>query len=199
MCLGVCKDMDSRCIWVVGSSIVKKAFLHARKTYDGPNLGISRYGFNVLWQGKGGMKWCQLFPHIKLIARSNFPPRIIIIHCGGNSIGQTTLRKLRDEIKSTLYDIKEMFPDTLLVWSQILPRSRWWYSDNNKAMNISAQRLNNFGASICSDLGGTYIKYPELSWNSWGMFDTDRVHLTDTGNDFFIYRIQQTLFDLIGR
>jgi hypothetical protein len=56
------------------------------------------------------------------------------------------------------------------VWSQILPRLSWRYSNNCKAMNMAAVRLNNFAAWLCFKLGGSYIKYPEISWDATGMF-----------------------------
>ena len=34
-------------------------------------------------------------------------------------------------------------PDTQLVWSQMLPRLKWWFSDNTKTMEKARYRVNN--------------------------------------------------------
>ncbi|KAK3105886.1 hypothetical protein FSP39_007913 [Pinctada imbricata] len=47
-------------VWVVGSSIVKHAFVKARTSYDGVNMGLQRCNTTVWWQGQGGMRWNQL-------------------------------------------------------------------------------------------------------------------------------------------
>jgi hypothetical protein len=55
-------------------------------------------------------------------------------------------------------------------------------SNNCKAMNMAAVRLNNFAAWLCFKMGGSYIKYPEISWDATGMFAKDGVHLSRLGN-----------------
>ena len=181
----------------MGSSIVKNAFLHARHTYDGPNLNINRYGYTVWWQGKGGMKWRDLVPRLVFLSNFESPPSVLVIHCGGNSIGQTPLVDLRAEIMCSLKQIKVMFPQTKIVWSQILPRSNWRYGKNKKALNQAAERINNFAAHYATRWGCEYIKYPELAWDQTDFFTDDGVHLSNLGNDFFLYRLQMKLYDLI--
>ena len=121
------------------------------------------------------------------------PPSVLVIHCGGNSIGQTPLFDLRAEINFSLNQIKVMFP-------QILPRSNWRYSENMKALNHAAKRINNSAAQICNQMGrggSYYIKYSELAWDQTVFFAEDGVHLSDLGNDFFLYRLQMKLYGLI--
>jgi len=40
---------------VVGSSIVKNAFIRARAILGGLNLGLARVDISIWWQGRGGM------------------------------------------------------------------------------------------------------------------------------------------------
>ncbi|VDI69222.1 Hypothetical predicted protein [Mytilus galloprovincialis] len=150
-------------IWVVGSSIVKHAFIEAKRSFDGCSLGLHRKSYRVWWQGKGGMKWGELVPRIKFLLQIDSPPKILVIHCGGNSIGAISLFDLRETLRSDIMKLHEMLPQTKIVWSQFLPRFKWRYGKNQQAMNIAATRINNFAAWLCMQLGGCYIKYPEIS------------------------------------
>lgn len=40
---------------------------------------------------------------------------------------------------------------------------------------------------------GFYISYPEIAWDSYGLFRKDGVHLTELGNDILLYNLQSTL------
>lgn len=161
---------EERTIWMVCSPIVKKAFIYSRSTYDGTQLGLNRHGYRVWWQGSGGMVWDKLVPRIKYLLSFEDSPSILVLHCGGNSIGKVPLLDLRNQIGSSLWEIQSLLPSTRLVWSQILPRSSWRYSSNNMALNFAARRLNNFAAWLCIQLGGAYVKYPELAWDEEGLF-----------------------------
>ena len=173
-------------IRVVGSSIVKKAFIYSRSPYDGTQLGLNRHGYRVWWQG--GMVWDELVPRIKYLLNFEDSPSILAMQCGGNSIGQLPLLDLRNQIGSSLWEIQPLLLSTRQVWSQILPRSSWCYSSNNMALH--------FAAWFCIQLVGAYIKYPEIAWDKEGLFSRDGVHLSDMGNELFLCRLQNKLFEL---
>lgn len=183
-------------IWIVGSSIVKRAFNFSKSTFDGPQLSLNRHRYRIWWQGKGGMKWDELIPEIENMLKWHNPPELLVIHCGGNSIGQTSVLDLRDQIRSDLSQIQSMLPATRLIWSQILPRRAWRYNTDSKPLNLAAIRLNNFAASRCIEMGGEYIKYPELAWYEEDLFLEDKVHLSPIGNDMFLYWLQANLLYL---
>lgn len=143
------------------------------------------------------MTWSQLVPRISYLLNFESPPDILVIHCGGNDIGAIELLDFRRQIRASLFDIMTMLPSTKLVWSQILPRSSWRYSKNIEAMNRSAARLNNFAAWICIQSGGSYVKYPEILWNMPGLFSEDGVHLSNIGNEVFLYRLQTAIYSML--
>ncbi|KAJ8318051.1 hypothetical protein KUTeg_003142 [Tegillarca granosa] len=41
--------------------------------------------------------------------------------------------------------------------------------------------------------GGLYIEYPEIIQSNVGMFDNNKVHLSQLGNDIFLYLLQQAI------
>jgi hypothetical protein len=75
-------------------------------------------------------------------------------------------------------------PQIKIVWSQILPRFSWRYSDNFEAMERSRRRLNNCIASCVLKSGGCYIRYPDLKHTA--IFKDDGVHLTELENELLV-------------
>lgn len=58
-------------------------------------------------------------------------------------------------------------------------------------------RLNSCIATYMLELGGKYIRYPELQESSPCLF-RDKVHLNSLGNSFFLHRIQQSFQDFLA-
>lgn len=162
------------------------------------NLGLIRHKGTVQWYGEGGMKWSDLLFKLKWLLKSNSPAEYLVIHCSGNDLGYKNLHVLRYRIRLTVLAIHRMLPNTKLIWSQVLPRQQWRKSNNVKAMNRAAQRINSFAASLIGSLWGFYIKYPEIKWYEEGLFSDDKVHLSFLGNCIFVHHIQAALQYLFG-
>ncbi|XP_033759311.1 uncharacterized protein LOC117341555, partial [Pecten maximus] len=189
-------DIRNR-IWIVGSSLVKRAFLHARRSFEGSQLGLSRYHASVWWQGKGGLRWRELEPFIRHLLTVEDIPQILVIHCGGNDIGQCVSCGLRHAIVKTLHKLMQLLPDTIFVWSQILPRLEWRNEIVHEAVERVRPRVNSKVASYLTGLGGKYITYPELQ-DCNPEFFVDKVHLSNLGNDIFLYHVQQDLCGILA-
>lgn len=124
------------------------------------------------------------------------PPHFLLIHVGANDIGDLRLADLRNYLKNIVTAISDIMPNTTIIWSQMLPRLRWRYSVNNKAMEQGRYRVNNAIASYIVRKGGLYIKYPEITVSS-NLFSNDGVHLSNAGNSILLNRIQGGLYEFI--
>jgi len=71
------------------------------------------------------------------------PPSYPVVHVGGNDIGKENIGYLRNNLKLFLRTIQRKLPNTIIVWSQILPRRSYRFFTNNKAMEKCRYRLNN--------------------------------------------------------
>lgn len=181
-------------IWVVGSSIVKWASCHAWKYHKGgTQLDLKRHYASLFWQGKRGMRWNQVYSCVKHLLEFEQKPDILILHCSGNDLGQINTLTLRHRILSTIKKLRQELPDTFLVWSQILPRLKWRFELNHRAIERVRKRINSYVAKQVIQLGGGYIRYPEISEMSKGLFAQDGVHLSFMGNELFLYRLQQAI------
>ena len=177
----------------MGSSIVKRAFTHARMaSVDGVNLGLRKGEFNLWWQGKGGLRMKSTSGFIKNLLNYEEPPAALVLHVGGNDIGQLPLKQLRKDMLTLLNELYMLLPNTIFIWSQILPRLQWRNEISHRALEKCRVRLNSFAATKVLQEGGRYIRYPEIVEEDTGLF-CDGVHLSHVGNDIFLYRIHQAL------
>lgn len=129
-------------MWVVGSSIIRHAFCYAR-SHDA-NLGIPNSAF--WWQGYGGLSLKALVRKVTFLKHINEDglPHVMIIHIGGNDIGQYPTKVLMAIFAKVIRALKDLFPSTTLAVSQITPRTTWRYSSNKRAMGNVRRRLNGF-------------------------------------------------------
>ncbi|CAG2230792.1 unnamed protein product [Mytilus edulis] len=95
-------DSQEVSVWIVGSSLIRNAFVHARSRTGGVNLGLHRIGVKIWWQGYGGMGIKDLESTIKRLMKYEKAPKYLVLHIAGNDLGKTKLGFLRNEIKTTL-------------------------------------------------------------------------------------------------
>lgn len=108
----------------------------------------------------------QFLPKLRHLRTLQIDPNIIIVHCGANSLGLVKLESLLEQLKVTLAKIGKLFPYTKIVWSCLLPRFAWRYSQNFKAMD-EARATFNRGAIWCmSERGGAFIKHTQFQAKS---------------------------------
>lgn len=185
--------VGNKSVWIVGSSIIKHAFTVARGRPGGASLGLrDTLNTRVLWHGKSGLVIQKIRREVDIMSRYEDPPDIIVIHIGGNDIGDVRLGYLQYLIKRFFIWLRDQFPWTLIVWSQILPRMTWRYSANNKAMNKVRRRVNSTVAKNVIEAGGRYIHYPEVHANPCFLLD-DGVHLNPFANEYFVTMIRGAL------
>ena len=160
-------------------------------------MTLQRLGVNILWQGRSGLTLDRLKNYIRTLMSLEDPPNYILFHIGGNDLGCKKLGYLHYLLVRFLsWLAKKKMPDSMLIWSQILPRLNWRYSKNLAAMDKCGRRLNSsIGAHITRN-GGCYIRYPDFKATNQ-FISPDGVHLTKLGNAIFLNTIQGGLETII--
>ena len=176
-------------IWIVRSSIIKGAFLEAKQRPGGIHLTLQRLDVNILWQGRSGLTLDRLTNHIRTLLSLEDPPNYILFHIGGNDLGCKKLGYLHYLLERFLSWLSKTMPDSMLMWSQILPRLNWRYSNNLAVMDKCRRRLNSSNGAHINRNGGCYICYPDFKATNQ-FISTDGVHLAKPGNAIFLNTIQ---------
>lgn len=79
-------------------------------------------GIELWWQGYGGLKFVDVAKKLRYLATLQDSPQFIVMHCGGNDLGQIPLSKLLYRVKWDIRLMASVFPDCQLVWFFILPQ-----------------------------------------------------------------------------
>ena len=116
----------------------------------------------------------------------------IVVHIGGNDLGETRLGLLHYKLKRFMMWLSHKMPLTQLIYSQILPRTYWRYSSDNNKIDKCRRRLNSSIGSLMVKDGGYYIHYPDIRKTAQ-FISADGVHLTALGNGIFLNTLQGAL------
>lgn len=177
-------------IWIIGSSIIKRACDHTIQRPTGRHLGLDKRGFNVVWIGHPGMKWDSVKHLLYSMLTVKGHPYAIVIHCGGNDIVDNYNGSLLFQIRNDLWYLRTVMPCTLLIWSYILPRLFWLRGNDHDKVDKSRRRLNRGVRSFIVKFGGKAIQHLDFDDHHVSLFNKDNVHLSFIGSDIFLNAIQ---------
>ncbi|XP_062586894.1 uncharacterized protein LOC134248516 [Saccostrea cucullata] len=189
--------IDIQTIWLVGSLIIKHAFLEAVLRPGGTNLTLERKHISLWWQGYSGLQLSKTKQKIRTLGKVGPVPNFILIHCGGNDLGNVSIRKIRVVAKQLVLFLRNHFPNSRIIWSFILPRLQWRYSANLKAMENARKRVNSGIAAIVLQSGGAIIRHLEIKPDP-ALFLQDGVHLSSLGNNIFLNSLQGGLEAIVA-
>jgi len=140
----------------------------------------------VQWQGQRGMKWNHLLPKVKYMLSVTAPPSMLFVHVGGNDLTSIPLRKLTEMAKYDLTALAGMCPQTVLVWSDVLPRIHYRGAQSDQKMEKTRKTFNSSMRAFIKKENGKAIRHPKIQWDFPELFRDDGVHLNDKGNDAFL-------------
>lgn len=99
---------------------------------DGRQLGIYRREVCICWLRVPGMMWSRVVYEVECYAW----------HAGGNDLGVRTIRELISDIKSDFFKLRTAFPNTMLLWSDIVARTMWRMARSVARINKARIRVN---------------------------------------------------------
>ena len=139
--------------------------------------------FSICWHGKRGMVWSELLSELGSMSYSHHLPNILIIHLGGNDIGKQNTLNLIFQIKHVIRFIKAMYPDSVIVFSEIIPRLKWLKSEVFRPFEKIRKRINRMVEKFMSLGYGFSCRHWELEGGFPGLYRDDGIHLSDIGLD----------------
>lgn len=123
-------------------------------------------------------------------------PHYIVLHFGANDIGRIDASQWHKALRATVATLQAKYPQSVLIYSDMLPRKTWRYGPSSVAANSARKRFQRRARGIFFKAGGSVIRHPRLEHNL-GLLAPDGVHLTEAGLETFIADLEQGLTSLI--
>ncbi|XP_070595922.1 uncharacterized protein [Erythrolamprus reginae] len=181
-------------IWICGNSVILSSKKRAESQPHGLQLGISTSRANVYWHGIQNMMWTQLMPVLHETYHSRCPPSVIIIHLGEDDLFPENNTSVIISMKNDLGILKRAFPDTVLVWSSLLPIGSWKNDSTPRCAWEAAQiQINNIMVKYCNKIGVHFLSHNSITSDKSHLFLADDNVLTDEGVDIFIADLKKVL------
>ena len=101
----------------------------------------------MTFHGKGGLRlhgvasWAKVACN-RINNNEYQKPNCVILHCGGNDLMAMKTIEMRKKLKQVLLNLKELFPDTKVLYSEILPRQDYWYQLSTGAGEKTRRKFN---------------------------------------------------------
>lgn len=181
-------------VWICGHSLVYWAESRAKSPEVGMQLGMDPSKVTIWWKGIQGMTWPQLLPQLHQLKVTWPNPDILIMHLGGNDLSTDSPTELLASVKKDLTSMRSIFPQCVLVWSNILPRRVWRHSADSHEVDLVRTTVNRRIQNIISELGGTSLTHDNIRCGAnTGLYRADGVHLSPKGIDVFNLNLQDFL------
>lgn len=194
-CLGGIKHSLStkRCTWIIGHSFVKWANTFAEQQIYGCALGLPSKGHEVLWKGKGGMRWEGLFPMLSEMSLSRGFPDLLIIHLDENDLVPLSGLSLLKRMKLDLAVIKNNWSSTSVVWTEFVFRRYWRGARNHASVEKAHRKLYRAMKVFCQGMGLTILSHANITGKEGHLFREDGVHLSQLGQSYYLLEIRDFL------
>ncbi len=160
-------------------------------------------GGTVLWYGLGGARLVNFHARLRrLLIRNRIEyPTTVILHLGSNDILKSPMRETRGLAEEALKILRNLLPDSRIVWSDILPRLAYSEEQIPNAGKAVTININKHAHRVCRNLlGGNahYIRHSRVFNPRFRNIDNplwryDGVHLTPHGNLLFRQAISNAL------
>ena len=137
------------------------------------------------------MVWSQLNAVCERLAKENKHPRWLIKHLGGNDLASTHLQNLISMIQKNVKAYSNLFPETCIIWSDILPRAVYRGARSNA-------KVDKASVGCMPQINGEVIHHKNFQWDAHHLYRRDGVHLNDMGNDVMLGNIRQAMVRIIS-
>ncbi|XP_041444662.1 uncharacterized protein LOC121402213 isoform X2 [Xenopus laevis] len=178
--------------WLLGHSYIHWAAQRATFHQADGQLGFQQAQVQLRWVSRRGLKWEEIVPLVVQKAKEFGPPDIIVIHAGGNDVGQCPMKFLIKDIRRDCLRLWSLFPEAVLIWSEIIPRALWRGAHSHQAVNRSRIKINRAVSKFVQGNGGIVVRHMDLEKDR-GYFRPDGVHLNDLGLDLFNFSLQEAI------
>ena len=140
-------------------------------------------GGEVTWIGKRGAHLSGLASKLKRLLRRKPYPTTIIVHIGTNDILSSTTCRMRFAIPENLMGIRQLLPNTRIIWSDIMPRLFYYGQNRSGAGRRVANFFNSQAHKCIYSMDNAHFITHSVAFapRHYGLFRPDGLHLSEEG------------------
>lgn len=183
-------------MWICGDTVVHSAGCYAKRSAGGTQLGLGEW-LHITWLGQQEMRWERLIPVLCKESGVHGPPDILVIHLGENDLCERKSLEIRRAARRDLEWCKQQFPDTRIIWSELLERREWQGARNPRKVDVARRKFNSSIRTFVIMQGDRVIRHPGITWQQPELYEPDGVHLSDAGIDIWLSNIRAELVNLL--
>ncbi|XP_024114878.1 homeodomain-interacting protein kinase 2, partial [Oryzias melastigma] len=154
------KERTPPTVWIIGSGYYVIGAQQTANQCFGENLGLNA---RITWIGKVNMHWKDVLDTFNSeVSRQGRSPDILVLHVGGNDLGNRNVSDLTSEMVKDLIRIHETSPRMKIAYSSITPRLTW-AKFNPMQINADRIRVNRTMKLNAEKFNGCVIEHPDLT------------------------------------
>lgn len=179
-------NTGNRRTWIIGDSIVRWAGL-TKVQLEG--------GGEVYWNGISGARLAGVDNRLRNYLAVRPVPSTIILHLGTNDIFTEPSWRIRARLAENVSSIRELLPNTRLIWSDIIPRLFYYGETTPGAGKRVTRNINGYARGVCAAVGNahTISHSSALAPSQYRLFRRDGLHLSDEGLSVFRANLSSAL------
>jgi lysophospholipase L1-like esterase len=164
---------------IIGDSLVGRV--------SGRNIQLAGGG-EVTWRGHGGARIGGLRSMLNFCLKRKRFPTTIVIHLGSNDIFHDSTTNIRGRVEENLNMVRQLFPQTRIIWSDIIFRAFYMGEESKSAGRRCATNINRFAHKVCVSIPNTYFIMHSHVFRSYdqALYAYDGVHLSDEGKELLL-------------
>lgn len=184
-------DLSQVLVWIIGDETILAAQKRAA-IRNFSEFQFENYNVNLCWFFFETNDINNLYSFIFNLVSDYSSPNILILHFGSGFIGRIRTLKLIAELKQVLFRIHSFLINTILVFSEILPRLLWSHR-LNFFMEKIRKRVNRSISNFLLSLNGISFRHYNLEGFLPGYYLTDEFSFSPVGLDIFNLDVQSML------
>ncbi|XP_048126187.1 uncharacterized protein LOC125311866 [Alosa alosa] len=149
-------------VWMCGFALSGLAKRITSAQNQAAKLGNTCASMRVHQWGTPQMTWTELVIEMCRFKRQQPRPDMLLIHLGGRNVDLSYPHSSLNSIRNDLGKTHRIFPQCLIVWSNILPGGSRIKGMTDEATAKAINKINHKARSLITDLGGRVITHQDI-------------------------------------
>ena len=167
----VLPPFSEKAIWIIGTGEMKD-FIDKTISKGTLRQAFNMRDYSFVWHCARGLRLKDVLPAVKSLLKRGPVPAYIILHVGGNELGELSDVDFVSYAKDMIHSIRSLVPNARLVWDQLLPRCTGF--KDSYTLNKFRREIDDEIAFLVLEMGGGYLRFPGIQLKCRHLYDESK-------------------------